>query len=297
MNLFYFKTSTKNLWNQISFWNCFTSVSNSYNFFIRNNLVWEYLQVSGTFTPVPDLNFITSSDVLRGYDISSCYEQTAFVCLGSTWKETTWAVWTPLSSPGSRRHTGFLVLCISIDFPLCWRKRLRLPGNNPLLKDSPLSQITAEVSRDWDKSPARSRTAGEQRCGDSRLQHTACRDIVFLDVAMGSGQLRGGEVLTVQWDPKFVQGRCREQSSFHFVWGQTTSRLRLLSGLQSCACRELLAHTFLANDWKRCKDVFLNHIASPIINVTLYLLPSCPVFSPFEASCESNKVLRITSQP
>lgn len=108
MNLFYFKTSTKTLWNQISFWNCFTTVSNFYNFFIRNNLVWEHLQVSGTFTPVPDLNFITSSDVLTGCDISSCYEQTAFVCLGPTWKGTTWALWTPLSSPGSRRHTGFV---------------------------------------------------------------------------------------------------------------------------------------------------------------------------------------------
>lgn len=40
-------------------------------------------------------------------------------------------------------------------------------------------QVTCPKSHSW-----------EQHCGDSHLQHTACRDIVYLDVAMGSGQLR-----------------------------------------------------------------------------------------------------------
>lgn len=70
-------------------------------------------------------------------------------------------------------------------------------------RDSLLPQFTAGVSSDQDKSPAQSPAAGEQHRGHSHVYIIpAHRDIVYLDMAMGSGQLRKGEGLIIQWDSR-----------------------------------------------------------------------------------------------
>lgn len=104
---FYFKTSTKTLWNQISFWNCFTTVSNFYNFFIRNNLVWEHLQVSGTFTPSTWLELYYKFRCSLGlWHLFVLW--TNSICVFRINLKRPLSSLNTLSSPGSRRHTGFV---------------------------------------------------------------------------------------------------------------------------------------------------------------------------------------------
>lgn len=130
----------------------------------KNNLVWEHSQVSETFTLVPDSKFIISSDVLTDCGISSLLwaNNVCVFRINLKWKHVS-SLNIHSAVLGVRDIQGPLVQCLQNfnrfssmleEETEAWGEAWGSQSVSPWPKDSPLSQLTIEVSNDCVKSPA-----------------------------------------------------------------------------------------------------------------------------------------------